>query len=78
MALIGTIDKLPLKNLFDEPGITQYEEGMAIPQIQTVKKEEKAKNLQMNLNRKNTPYIPLFILASIHFGCDCICLLDFY
>jgi len=41
MALIGTIDKLPLINLFDEPGITQYEEGMIIPQVQTVKKEEK-------------------------------------
>ena len=42
MSLIGTIDKLPLINLFDEPGITQYEEGMVIPQIQTVEKEEKA------------------------------------
>jgi len=41
MALIGTIDKLPLINLFDEPGITQYEEGMVIPQVQTVEKEEK-------------------------------------
>jgi len=41
MALIGTIDKLPLINLFDEPGITQYEEGMTIPQIQPVEQEEK-------------------------------------
>ena len=40
MAIIGTIDKLPLINLFDEPGITQYEEGMTIPQIQTVEEEE--------------------------------------
>jgi len=34
-SIIGTIDKLPLINLFNEPGITQYEEGMDIPQIQS-------------------------------------------
>ncbi len=36
-SIIGTIDKLPLINLFNEPGITQYEEGMDIPQIQSEK-----------------------------------------
>ncbi|MEC9027211.1 MAG: hypothetical protein VYD20_05965 [Candidatus Neomarinimicrobiota bacterium] len=39
-SIIGTIDKLPLINLFNEPGITQYEEGMEIPQIQSKENEK--------------------------------------
>ena len=74
MALIGTIDKLPLINLFDEPGITQYEEGMAIPQIQTVKKEEKAEELadepksEKHTVHTSTSSWLLFILAVIAFA----------
>ena len=74
MALIGNIDKLPLINLFDEPGITQYEEGMTIPQIQTVEQDEKAeKSADEPKSEKHTVHSSpsswlLFILAVCAFA----------
>ena len=47
-SIIGTIDKLPLINLFNEPGITQYEEGMTIPQIKSEEKEQ-AKDIDIDI-----------------------------
>ena len=49
-SIIGTIDKLPLINLFNEPGITQYEEGMDIPQIQS---EKDGKDYSADINKQN-------------------------
>ena len=55
-SIIGTIDKLPLINLFNEPGITQYEEGMDIPQIQSEKdgKDYSADIDQQNNNKEDS------------------------
>ena len=55
-SIIGTIDKLPLINLFNEPGITQYEEGMEIPQIESEQKEEEfiSDVKQLEKNKEDT------------------------
>ncbi|MDC0215230.1 hypothetical protein OAK14_01045, partial [Candidatus Marinimicrobia bacterium] len=49
-SIIGTIDKLPLINLFNEPGITQYEEGMDIPQIHS---QENIKDDKKEIDQQN-------------------------
>ena len=52
-SIIGTIDKLPLINLFNEPGITQYEEGMEIPQIHSEKNiKEDSVEIEQENNEK--------------------------
>ncbi len=55
-SIIGTIDKLPLINLFNEPGITQYEEGMDIPQIHSEEniKEDSAAIDQQNNKKEDS------------------------
>ena len=57
-SIIGTIDKLPLINLFNEPGITQYEEGMEIPQIESqVKVQDLSSDTEQKGENKEDPEI---------------------